>query len=158
MATIDLDRLYAETMSKFDHILQAPGKQQAVKEQVSPRNNIAIEKQCEFCRISYPSTRLIEHHIVPEDIIQKTSLVKDRTIELCFSCHRSLHNWNAHNVSWVRRESVAKRHRAKSLVDVVKEYESAYRNFIEYEFRKSYNTISDIKQKSEIIGLPRPIT
>ena len=158
MATTDLDRLYAETMLKFDHILQASGKQQLIKRQVGSRNNIATEKQCEICRTSYPSRRLIDHHIVPEDIVQKASLPRDRTIELCFSCHRSLHNWNAHNVSWVRHESEAKRHRAKSLAEVAKEYESAYSSFIEYEFKQRYNTTYAIEQKPEIIGSLRPIT
>ena len=120
MATVDLDRLYAETMLKFDHILQPSGKQQSIKRQMGPRNNVATEKQCEFCQISYPSRRLIDHHIVPEDIVQKASLPGDRTIALCFSCHRSLHSWNAHNVSWVRHESEAKLHRAKSLAEVAK--------------------------------------
>lgn len=156
MATVDLDRLYAETMLKFDHILQAPGKEQLVKQKVSP-HNIATEKQCEFCRTSYPSRRLIDHHIVPEDIVQKASLPGDRTIELCFSCHRSLHNWNAHNVSWVRHESEAKRHGAKSLAEVAKEYELAFSNFIEYKFKKSYGTTYTIQQKLEIIGSLRPI-
>ena len=158
MATVDLDRLYAETMLKFDHILQASGKQQLIKRQVGSRNNIATEKQCEICRTSYPSRRLIDHHIVPEDIVQKASLPRDRTIELCFSCHRSLHNWNAHNVSWVRHESEATRHIAKSLAEVAKEYESAYSNFIEYKFKKSYNTTSAIQHKPEVIGSLRPVT
>jgi len=124
---------------------------------VSPRNNTATEKQCEFCRASRPSPCLIEHHIVPEDMVQKTRLMKDRTVALCFTCHRALHKWNAHNVSWVRHESEARRQKAKTLAEVAKEYESAYRNFIEYEFKESYNTTSEIKQKAEVIGLLRPI-
>ena len=157
MATVDLDRLYAETMLKFDHILQAPGKQQSIKQKASPRNNIPTEKQCGFCRTGYPSGRLIDHHIVPEDIVQKAGLPRDRTIELCFSCHRSLHNWNAHNVSWVRHESEATRHIAKSLAEVAKEHESAYSHFIKYDFKQRYNTTYTIEQKLEAIGSLRPV-
>jgi hypothetical protein len=152
MATVDLDRLYAETMSKFDQLLPASGNQQPVKRQARPRNTVAAEKLCEFCRTSYPSRRLIHHHIVPEDIAQKVGLINNRTIELCFSCHRSLHQWNAKNVSWVRYQSEAKRHRAKSLAEVAKEYESTYMDFVEYNFRNNYGVKPALQAEPEVIG------
>ena len=157
MANVDFDQLYAETMLKFDHILQTSSKPRSVERQVGPRNNVADEKQCKFCRTSYPSRRLIDHHIVPEDIAQKAALPKDMTIELCFLCHRTLHSWNAHNISWVRHESKAKRHQAKALAEVVEEYESAYSNFIKHESKRSYNTTYTAGQKPAIIGSLRPI-
>ena len=157
MAALDFDRLYAETMLKFDHILQAPGKQQPIKRQAVPEKNIEAEKQCELCRTSYPSRRLIGHHIVPEDVVQKAGLSSDRTIELCFSCHRALHSWNARNVSWVHRESETRRHRARALDEVVKEYDSAYSKFIEYDFKRSYNITYTTKQNPGVVGSLRPV-
>jgi len=156
MATLDFDRLYAETMLKYDHILQALGKQPAIKRQVRPGNNVEVERQCELCRTSYPSRCLIDHHIVPEDVVQKTGLSRDRTIELCFSCHRALHSWNARNVSWVHRESETRRHRARALDEVVKEYDSAYSKFIEYDFKRSYNITYTTERNPEVVGSLRP--
>ena len=157
MANVDFDQLYAETMLKFDHILQTSSKPRSVERQVGPGNNVTEEKQCKICRTSYPSRHLIDHHIVPEDIVQKAALPKDRPIELCFLCHRTLHNWNAHNISWVRHESKAKRHKAKALAEVVEEYESAYSNFIKHESEQSYKTTYTAGQKPAIIGSLRPI-
>jgi hypothetical protein len=157
MANVDFDQLYTETMSKLDRILQTSSKPQSIERQVGPGNNVVEEKQCELCRTSYPSRRLIDHHIVPEDIVQKTALPKDRTIELCFHCHRTLHNWNARNISWVSHESKAKRHEAKTIAEVVEEYESAYSNFIKHESERNYNTRYIAGQKPAIIGSLRPV-
>ena len=157
MEALDFDRHYAETMLKFDHIFQTPGKQQAIKRPVRPGNNVETEKQCELCQTSYPSRRLINHHIVPEDVARKASLPEDRVLELCFSCHRALHNWNARNVSWVHHESEAKRHRAMALDEVVKKYDSAYTRFIEYDFKRSNRMTYIAEPKTAIIGSLKPI-
>ena len=152
MATVDLDQLYAETMLKFDHIFKAPGNQPSSRRQSVSQNDAAAEKQCEFCRTSYPGRRLIHHHIVPEDIVQRAGLLKDKTVELCFSCHRSLHNWNAQYVSWVYHEPEARRYRAKPLADVAEEYESAYMNFITHNFKKGHAATSTLQTSPEMAG------
>lgn len=149
MATVDLDRLYTETMSKFDNILK--GSQPPARRQSGSQID-AAEKPCEFCRTSYPGRRLIHHHIVPEDIVQKAGLLKDKTVELCFSCHRSLHDWNAQYVSWVYHESEARRYRTKPLADVAEEYESAYVNFITHNFKKDYAITPTLQRSPEFAG------
>lgn len=152
MATIDLDLLYSETMSKFNQLWQVSESGQSRRQRVDSQDNSLVERRCEFCQKSHPATHMIKHHIVPEDIVVKVGLERDRIVELCFSCHRALHNWNNRNVSWVYHDEKTRRHKAKSLAEIAREYESAYWKFMEESLKQDYPEKSAISNELEVIG------
>jgi|GEM_PF-3396492 len=152
MATIDLDLFYAETMSKFEKLWQASESVPSTRQGMGYQDNSRTERQCEFCRNTHPATHIIIHHIVPEDIVEKMGSADDTIVELCFSCHRALHNWNNHNVSWVHYDATTRRHRAKSLAEIAEEYESAYQKFLVENFQQDYPRTSAISNELEVVG------
>jgi hypothetical protein len=130
MASIDLDNVYSKTMSEFNRIFPEAGTRTSTKKQGSSQKSIKTENECRFCRTNTQNLPLIEHSIVPDSVAEEVGLFDIGTIALCFSCHRALHRWNAHNVSWFKYDSETKRLNAKPLPEVAKEYASACTSFI----------------------------
>jgi hypothetical protein len=94
---------------------------------------------------------------VPEDIVAKTGLTRDRVVELCFSCHRALHNWNKRNVSWLFYDEKTRRRRARSLAEVAREYESGYWKFMEESLKQESLSASSVDRELEVVGNLRPV-
>jgi hypothetical protein len=129
MDAANLEAFYREMMSRFDQMLPSPNATKPIAHRSGRPGNATLEKRCAHCGNIAENTVLIEHTIVPEDIAQKIGLLNNKTVALCFACHRTLHDWYAHNVSWVMYNE-PNRLKAKPLLEVAMEYESAYNDFV----------------------------
>ena len=143
------DVLYKETMARFDQIFPASKAMKPTDREKNFRSRDIIKKQCKHCRNEISESVLIKHSIVPNDISKQLGLENTEVIDLCFTCHRAIHDWNVHNVSWVIRDKT-NRFKAKPLIIVAKEYLSAYHNFFQNIQNDSYNTKKLLPQISSI--------
>lgn len=91
------------------------------------------KKTCQLCGYKTEHTATEEHYIVPTEVTEQAGMPKSKIVELCPNCHRELHRWYSLKVADMAYDTKMKRFRAKSPLEMVKEYESAYRVFVEYK-------------------------
>ena len=91
------------------------------------------KETCEFCGCRSELGTIEKHHIVPTKVTEQAGVPESATIGLCSNCHREVHTWYSENVFDMAYNPEIKRFRQKSPVEMVKEYEAAYRVFAAYK-------------------------
>ncbi len=142
-----LDVLYKETMARFDQIFSSSRAMKSTDREKNFLSRGTKKQQCKHCRNESNKAVLIKHSIIPNDISKQLRLENVEVIDLCFTCHRTIHDWNIHSVSWVIRDKT-NRLKAKPLIEVAKEYESAYQDFFQNKLPHGYNRKQLIPQSS----------
>lgn len=149
MDSANLDKLYQQTMAKFDQIFPPSRSAKPIDRKSGFLSNAIKKKQCKHCGNEINKAVLIKHSIVPNDISKQIGLENVKVVDLCFTCHRAIHDWNASSVSWVIYDKT-NRLKAKPLSKVAKEYEAAYQNFVKNKLNESYNTKQLLPQISSV--------
>ena len=88
---------------------------------------------CELCGNAGKLGAIETHHIVPKELTSQAETPDSATVTLCSNCHKEVHTWYSKKVFDMTYDTAAKRFRPRSLVEMVKEYEVAYRLFAEYK-------------------------
>jgi len=91
------------------------------------------KETCSLCGCKAEHTAIEERYIVPAEVTEKAGVPKSKIVRLCGNCHRELHRWYSIRVADMAYDTKMKRFRAKSPLEMVKEYEAAYRMFVEYK-------------------------
>jgi len=91
------------------------------------------KKACELCGHETELGAIEKHHIVPREIREQAGIRKSKIVRLCSNCRGELHRWNSTRVADMTYDTKMKRFRAKSSLEMVKEYEAAYRLFAKYK-------------------------
>jgi hypothetical protein len=144
-----LDALYEDTMARFDQIFPSLKYMKSTDRKVNIQSFRINKKQCEHCGNEINEVALIKHSIIPNDISKQLGLENVKTVDLCFTCHRAIHNWNAQRVSWVKRDKT-NRSKAKSLIEVAEEYLSAHYDFFYNKLKHGYNPKQLLPQLSSV--------
>ena len=94
------------------------------------------DETCELCGYrGRPATTEI-HHIVPKELTEQAGMRESQSVRLCCNCHREVHVWYKAKVSDVVYSARTKEFRAKSWLEMVKEYQSAFNSFVKYNKRR----------------------
>ena len=88
---------------------------------------------CELCGHVSQLWAIETHHIVPKELTSQAGIPDSATVTLCSNCHREVHTWYSKRVFDMTYDTMAKRFRPRSSVEMVKEYEAAYKAFAEYK-------------------------
>ncbi len=88
---------------------------------------------CKLCGYVSQLWAIETHHIVPKELTSEAGMPDSATITLCGNCHREVHTWYSKKVFDMTYDPATKRFRPKSVVEMVKEYEVAYRVFTQYK-------------------------
>jgi len=88
---------------------------------------------CELCGHAGKLRAVAIHHIVPKELTSQAGMPDSATVTLCRDCHREMHTWYSNKVFDLTYDTGLKRFRPRSLVEMVKEYEAAYRVFANYK-------------------------
>ena len=88
---------------------------------------------CELCKHKTEHGATEKHHVVPTDVTEQAGIPESKIVRLCRNCHREVHTWYSENVFDMAYNPETKRFMRKSLVEIVKEYEAAYRVFATYK-------------------------
>ena len=91
------------------------------------------ENKCKLCGYVSQLGAIETHHVVPRELTSQANLPDSTTVALCSNCHREVHSWYSKKVFDMTYDTTTKRFRPKSLTEMVKEYEAAYRVFAEYK-------------------------
>jgi len=88
---------------------------------------------CELCGQANQLWAAEIHHIVPKELTSEAELPDSATVKLCPNCYQELVDWYARRVFDMTYDSGLKRFRPRSLAEMVKEYEAAYRVFAQHK-------------------------
>jgi len=88
---------------------------------------------CELCGCRIELRTVEKQHIVPTRVTEQAGLPESPSIRLCSNCYKELDTWYSQNVFDMAYDPGTKRFRQKSAVELVEEYESAYKVFATYK-------------------------
>ena len=91
---------------------------------------------CELCGCNSEYGILEKHHIVPVEITKPAGFLEARVVKICRNCLQELNRWNKLKVRDTVYDAKIKRFRAKSPLEMTREYEISYRMFTEYKKRQ----------------------
>ena len=88
---------------------------------------------CGLCGCSRELRTLEKYHIVPVEITQSAGFPESKMVEVCGNCLKELNKWNRLKVRDMVYDARIKRFRARSPLEMIREYEASYRVFVEYK-------------------------
>ena len=94
------------------------------------------DETCQVCGYKSELGVTEKHHVVPTEVTEPGGIPRSKIVRLCRNCHRELHRWYSTRVADMVYDPEAKRFRAKSSPEMVKEYESAYESFVRFKGRQ----------------------
>jgi hypothetical protein len=87
------------------------------------------KSHCQLCGCEMEPKAIERYHIVPREIMEEAGGQRLKTLRLCHSCREELERWYATKVADVTYDTLTKRFRSRSPQEMVKEYETAYKQF-----------------------------
>jgi hypothetical protein len=91
------------------------------------------EKTCRICGCELKPKAIVRYPVVPAEIIEQAGIQRLRTVRLCSNCCEELQRWYETSVSDMTYDTALKRFTGKSPLEMVREYEAAYRRFARYK-------------------------
>ena len=91
------------------------------------------KEACHVCKREVYAEAITTCHIVPVKFNKKAGISDSETVRLCVNCGDDLRAWYQKRVSNTTYDWGIKRFRPKSPIEMVKEYEAAYRAFVRYQ-------------------------
>ncbi len=91
------------------------------------------KERCELCGCCIEPGYIERHHVVPTHVTEQAGLPESQTLRLCRNCHREAHTWYSAKVSDTAYDVKTKRFRAKSCLEMVKEYQATFDGFVKYK-------------------------
>lgn len=93
------------------------------------------EKTCDICGHVVNAEDVVVHRIIPEEVARQAGIYDFRTATLCPDCSNEVQAWYGKRVYSMNYKNEAKRFILRSPAQMVKEYETTYRAFVEYKKR-----------------------
>ena len=94
--------------------------------------DIMAKETCDICGNEGGPGAAEKQPVVPVEISKQAGIARPKMARLCSNCRQELHRWYSVKVADMAYDSKSKRFRAKSSLEMVKEYQDAYRMFAEY--------------------------
>lgn len=91
------------------------------------------EKTCQLCGCEVELKSIERHHVVPREIAEQAGIRRSKIVRLCPDCRQELQRWYEAKVADMTYDTKFKRFRGRSPLEMVKEYEMAYRLFARYK-------------------------
>ena len=95
--------------------------------------DVMAKETCDICGNESEPGATEKQPVVPLEITEQAGIASPKTVRLCSNCRQELHRWYSTKVADMAYDTKVKRFRAKSSLEMVKEYETAYRIFAEYK-------------------------
>ena len=88
---------------------------------------------CELCGCTNQLRPTLICQILPEEITGQAEVSNSATVILCSNCQKELYNWYSKKVFNLAYNPETKRFRPRSPSEMVQEYQTAYKVFIDYK-------------------------
>jgi 5-methylcytosine-specific restriction endonuclease McrA len=91
------------------------------------------KETCKVCNNVVDPDDMEKHHIVPKNVTDEAGIPESQAVRLCSDCHEAVHNWYTARVHHTEYDPDTKRFRAKSSLEMVREYQAAFTAFVNYK-------------------------
>jgi hypothetical protein len=91
------------------------------------------KKACQLCGGEVEPEAVVKHYVVPKEIMEQAGIQRSKIVRLCPNCYEELQRWYTAKVADMTYDTEIKRFRAKSPLEMVKEYKIAYQRFARYK-------------------------
>ena len=91
------------------------------------------KETCELCGYQGEPGTTEKYHIVPRKVTEQAGMPESATVRLCSNCQREVNIRYSHDVFDMAYDPGAKQFKQKSVNELVKEYEAAYKVFAAYK-------------------------
>ena len=90
------------------------------------------KETCQLCGRRHDPKTMVEHHIVPTQVTAEGGIPESQSLRLCANCHQEVHTWYVAKVRHTEYDPDSRRFRNKSSLEMVREYQMAFSNFVNY--------------------------
>ena len=94
------------------------------------------KENCEICGRRIELGTIERHHVVPTEVTEQAGLPESETLRSCSNCYQEVCAWYSAKVSGVVYDTGSQRFERKSQLEMIKEYESAFNNFMKYKKKR----------------------
>ena len=91
------------------------------------------KETCELCGYRSNLGTIEKHHIVPVTVTEQAGMPESATVRLCSNCQREVNIRYSHDVFDMAYDAGTKQFEQKSVNELIKEYEAAYKVFATYK-------------------------
>ena len=91
------------------------------------------KETCEVCGCESELGVTEKHNVVPTEVTKQARIPESKIVRVCPNCHQELNRWYSTRVTDMAYNPAAKQFRAKSGLEMVKEYQSAFNSFVKYK-------------------------
>ena len=91
------------------------------------------EEICEICGYRSQLGAIEKHHTIPHEIMKVAGMPESQTLRMCLNCRLELDKWYAAEIAKMVYDIKIQRFRAKTPVEMVQEYQSAFKGFVAYK-------------------------
>jgi hypothetical protein len=95
------------------------------------------EETCEVCGYRSLLGAVERHRIIPSDITEPAGITDPPTLRICCNCRRELETWYSTKVARMVYDVRLPQFRYKTPVEMLEEYESVFKSFLEYKKRRA---------------------
>lgn len=99
------------------------------------------KESCELCGRELGPVTAEKHFIVPGELREQAGIRESKAVKLCPDCFRELTRWYSNNVSKIAYDENTRRFRERSPLEMVREYETAYKSFSKYKQGHRYDRV-----------------
>ena len=93
------------------------------------------EKTCQICGCELKPGAMKRYPVVPAEIMEQAGIQRSKTVRLCPDCREELQRWYESKVADMTYDTGIKRFKGKSPLEMVREYEALYQQFVRYKKR-----------------------
>jgi len=90
------------------------------------------EKTCQICGCELKPKAIVRYPVVPAEIIEEAGIQRSKNVWLCADCREELERWYESEVAGMTYDTGIKRFKSRSPLEMVREYEAAYKRFARY--------------------------
>ena len=94
------------------------------------------DETCEVCGYQSQLGAVEKHYVIPNDVTQQAGISESHTIRMCCNCRRELDIWYSAKVARMVYDTRLPQFRYKTSVEMVQEYESVFKGFLDYKKRR----------------------
>ena len=94
------------------------------------------EEICEVCGYQSQLGAVEKHPVIPDEIMEKSGVSKPQIIKICSNCRVELNRWYSIEVNRMVYDEKDQRFRDRTPVEMVEEYQAAFKGFKGYKKKK----------------------
>ena len=95
-----------------------------------------VDEICEICGYRSQLGATEKHHTIPPEITKEAGMPESQMLRMCLNCCLELDKWYSAEAAKMVYDTKMQRFRYKTSVEMVQEYQSAFKGFVTYKSKQ----------------------